>query len=219
MVIAIIAILAAILFPVFAKAREKARQSSCLSNLRQIGTAFHMYKGDYDETYPICGGDLARSASPIEIPLNYWVTALFPYVKNAQLFTCPSDGSPNAYTIAGQTVRLSYGYNAAFGSDGYASWGNRVNVSVNPWVWRPASDGDVAEPARTWIAADCYQPSVFTLTYLRATVGGNQWYATPNQPEHNGGLNFVYADGHAKWITGNAFVQSYTAPAVYWYLN
>ncbi len=48
-VIAIIAILAAILFPVFAKAREKARQTSCLSNLKQIGTAWQMYAQDYDE--------------------------------------------------------------------------------------------------------------------------------------------------------------------------
>src|SRR5690349_19366143 len=51
-VIAIIAILAAILFPVFAKAREKARQTSCLSNCKQIGTGLMMYSQDYDETYP-----------------------------------------------------------------------------------------------------------------------------------------------------------------------
>ncbi len=51
-VIAIIAILAAILFPVFAQAREKARQTTCTSNLKQIGTAFMMYVQDYDETYP-----------------------------------------------------------------------------------------------------------------------------------------------------------------------
>jgi prepilin-type N-terminal cleavage/methylation domain-containing protein len=51
-VIAIIAILAAILFPVFAQARDKARQSSCLSNLKQIGTGLYLYLQDYDETYP-----------------------------------------------------------------------------------------------------------------------------------------------------------------------
>ncbi len=52
-VIAIIAILAAILFPVFARAREKARQTSCLSNLKQIGTAMMMYVQDYDDTFPL----------------------------------------------------------------------------------------------------------------------------------------------------------------------
>src|SRR5438045_950756 len=52
-VIAIIAILAAILFPVFAQAREKARQASCISNMKQIGTALLMYVQDYDEQFPI----------------------------------------------------------------------------------------------------------------------------------------------------------------------
>src|SRR3712207_5058312 len=56
-VIAIIAILAAILFPVFAQAREKARQTSCLSNLKQLGTAAMMYVQDYDETFPTCGAN------------------------------------------------------------------------------------------------------------------------------------------------------------------
>ena len=53
-VIAIIAILAAILFPVFSQAREKARQASCLSNVRQYGMAFNMYQQDYDETIMPC---------------------------------------------------------------------------------------------------------------------------------------------------------------------
>ena len=52
-VIAIIALLAAILFPVFAGAREKARQTACLNNNKQLGLAFVMYLGDYDETYPL----------------------------------------------------------------------------------------------------------------------------------------------------------------------
>src|ERR687884_230020 len=57
-VIAIIAILAAILFPVFAQARDKARSASCLSNLKQMGTAWMMYTQDYDEMFPSsCPGD------------------------------------------------------------------------------------------------------------------------------------------------------------------
>ncbi len=74
-VIAIIAILAAILFPVFAKARDKARQTTCLSNLRQLGNAFLMYGSDYDETFPI----------------QYnWKTNLQPYMKSTQICVCPS---------------------------------------------------------------------------------------------------------------------------------
>src|SRR5687767_10639650 len=76
-VIAIIALLAAILFPVFAQARDKARQSSCLSNTRQIGSALMMYGQDYDEGLPAWG--------------EYrWHVPLKPYVKNLQVFVCPS---------------------------------------------------------------------------------------------------------------------------------
>ena len=97
-VIAIIAILAAILFPVFAQAREKARQTTCTSNLKQIGTAFMMYVQDYDETYPpwtgMCPDPSLRWA------LRYMYPGLVdPYIKNGanvqtgelkDVWACPS---------------------------------------------------------------------------------------------------------------------------------
>ena len=87
-VIAIIAILAAILFPVFARAREKARQTSCLSNLKQLGLAFAMYIQDYDERWPIMYWDSSNSCwQPQGI---YWGGEIAPYVKNSQIFICPS---------------------------------------------------------------------------------------------------------------------------------
>lgn len=112
-VIAIIAILAAILFPVFAKAREKARQISCISNLKQMGTATAMYNQDYDEQfYPHrfnCPGPGASSICPqyVNNPdaakfsggsefRYYWIFMLQPYVKNYQVFACPSN--PGAFT-------------------------------------------------------------------------------------------------------------------------
>lgn len=93
-VIAIIAILAAILFPVFAQAREKARATSCLSNVRQIATATMMYVQDYDETfYP----HVTERVAPIDVPdtaearYPYSIRGkLDPYVKNQQIFKCPS---------------------------------------------------------------------------------------------------------------------------------
>ncbi len=98
-VIAIIAILAAILFPVFAKAREKARQTSCLSNVRQMMTGYLSYAQDYDECLPAtptwCNGGVTSPGSPP----GYWDNqaarkAVFvliqPYMKNWQLFNCPS---------------------------------------------------------------------------------------------------------------------------------
>ena len=104
-VIAIIAILAAILFPVFAQAREKARAISCLSNLRQLGTAFRMYTQDYDEMvvpdYEYVGG---RNAGNI----LYYPDIMYPYVKNAQIFICPdrsfvdSPTAPSPFTDSGR---------------------------------------------------------------------------------------------------------------------
>ncbi|MGC4047551.1 MAG: DUF1559 domain-containing protein [Armatimonas sp.] len=94
-VIAIIAILAAILFPVFAQARDKARQTSCLSNIKQIGTGLMMYVQDYDELYP--GALLAvptvngGSTSDMRMPLDMQI---MPYIKNDKIWTCPSDAGP-----------------------------------------------------------------------------------------------------------------------------
>jgi prepilin-type N-terminal cleavage/methylation domain-containing protein/prepilin-type processing-associated H-X9-DG protein len=104
-VIAIIAILAAILFPVFAQAREKARAISCISNLKQIGTALMMYTQDYDEAFPSV---IANSTQDGGCAPNLewyalgggWVTLANPYIKNGQIYRCPSAESP--YWVAGQ---------------------------------------------------------------------------------------------------------------------
>src|SRR5690242_16421082 len=94
-VIAIIAILAAILFPVFAQAREKARMASCQSNLRQLGLGMSMYIQDYDEKYPAWdwghnNGSQCTSPCTNEA-FDYWASAIFPYVKNVGIYSCPSD--------------------------------------------------------------------------------------------------------------------------------
>jgi len=105
-VIAIIAILAAILFPVFAKAREKARASSCMSNMKQIGLATMQYVNDYDETYP-----LGRTRAGGVSNTGNWAQNIQPYIKSTQVFVCPSnsagknatmpDSDPNGPKIAG----------------------------------------------------------------------------------------------------------------------
>ncbi len=84
-VIAIIAIPAAILFPVFARAREKARQASCQSNLKQIGLAFAMYVSDFDQKYPKAWWLACTGVGP------NWRDVISPYIKNNQLFQCPSN--------------------------------------------------------------------------------------------------------------------------------
>ena len=99
-VIAIIAILAAILFPVFAQAREKARAASCTSNLKQIGLSVRMYLQDYDETYLPWGQSV--TASPAAI--------LDPYIKNYQVWVCPSETNANVRKNLNPTY-VSYMFN------------------------------------------------------------------------------------------------------------
>jgi prepilin-type N-terminal cleavage/methylation domain-containing protein len=82
-VIAIIAILAAILFPVFAQARAKARQTACLSNMKQVGLAFAQYVTDYDGA--IAPAQINNSTGSV----TSWPTLVFPYIKNQDVFVCP----------------------------------------------------------------------------------------------------------------------------------
>ena len=110
-VIAIIAILAAILFPVFAKAREKARQISCASNLKQIGLGIMQYVQDNDETLPVSRHDDTASTP--------WQVQIMPYVKSVGLFKCP-DASDNTFVNgSNNTIPISYvashgGFNNAY---------------------------------------------------------------------------------------------------------
>lgn len=97
-VIAIIAILAAILFPVFAKAREKARQISCLSNMKQLGLGFAQYTQDNDEKSPNGINVYAPGG-------NGWAGEVYPYVKSVQVYKCPDDPT-------GNQVFVSYAYNS-----------------------------------------------------------------------------------------------------------
>src|SRR5438552_3017274 len=97
-VIAITASLAAILFPVFAQAREKARQTACLSNVKQLGLSFAMYSQDYGEKNP-------NGVNWYYPGGNGWAGQTYPYVKNAQIFLCPADS-------AGAGAFSSYGYNS-----------------------------------------------------------------------------------------------------------
>src|ERR1035438_9360122 len=113
-VIAIIAILAAILFPVFAKAREKARTSACSNNAKQIGVAFLQYVQDFDEKYPPYDTDTVSGRYG-------WVMLIQPYIKSTQVFVCPSDTAPanqaasGGWLTAPGNIRTSYIYNWMIG--------------------------------------------------------------------------------------------------------
>ncbi len=192
-VIAIIAILAAILFPVFAQAREKARQTACLSNTKQIGTAFMMYTQDYDEYLPL---------TTYPLPSNSWTDQAQPYIKNRQLFRCPSDDSDN-WNAATNPRRSSYFLNAYMG--GASRFGNLSSVAS------PAGVIYIGESNKN-INRDHFHP--FNWNGNQETPPNPQysgymnsitWSASLGETvelalrRHSGGSNFVYMDGHAKW--------------------
>ena len=207
-VIAIITILAAILFPVFARAREAARASSCLSNLKQIGLAVSMYAADH-EGYPM------HSSLSIVSPRTRWPDYIYPYVKNEQVFNCPSapaDVFRKPWAHNQQSFYGGYGFNYQYLGN------NRFPFS--------APDAAVQAPASTIAVADTQgcgwdagirnagnyvvdpplpsargsRPGGMDNEYYGAGWEcGGQWgcRATPTE-RHNGMINVGFCDGHAK---------------------
>ncbi len=191
-VIAIIAILAAILFPVFAKAREKARQASCLSNVKQINLALNMYAQDYDDTLPCVQ---MRSATTF---YGYWFDVCEPYMKNQQVLVCPS--SPR------QDVGYGWNYpHAGYRLDNH----NQLNRS------------DILYPAEMMLFGDSNNGSYRRYLYC-ACVGhwpfppGIRDATNVIATRHNEGANFGFADGHAKWRMTNGLTGSAADVQRFW---
>ena len=188
-VIAIMAILAAILFPVFAQAREKGRQTACLSNLKQIGVGVAMYAQDYEGFLPAHFNWVWTSAET-----GRFVETLQPYLKNREIFFCPSDRS------ARQPVREWYVWHDQ--TSYYFSWWNFIAWSGRPPVYvgprlldRPVDvyGTPYTSPTKAAVAVDAAakvcQPDF-------RTPPDPSW---PKVPPHNDGYIKLYFDGHAKW--------------------
>ena len=205
-VIAIISILAAILFPVFARARENARRSSCASNLKQIGLATMQYVQDYDGKYFWrCYGDATHPAAPGTAGdcVTYWgpngatsATSGFlqPYVKNTQIFTCPSGNATTAYPSG-------YAYNLVAGVPG--SYGHTV---LSESVVERASEM-IAFYDTQWAlqgyppTADSWNTGTWNVNFCRkpSTGAGDCDSADLHYGRHLDGANASYMDGHVKW--------------------
>jgi prepilin-type N-terminal cleavage/methylation domain-containing protein/prepilin-type processing-associated H-X9-DG protein len=199
-VIAIIAILAAILFPVFAQAREKARMSACLSNVKQLGLGLQMYAQDYDETLPNHATDAANFLAA-NAPQN-WARAMSPYVKNTQIYSCPSapleprlKSSPpplnsyqgNAVLLSVQGTALARVPNPAdiiFCQESFFNW----NI-----IWNRPYQSRVSPPGfQYWHLVDCRAQFAGPPTIMDGCV---EQYNS----RHFDGGNLVFADGHAKF--------------------
>ena len=165
-VIAIIAILAAILFPVFAQAREKARQTSCLSNFKQVNIGLMMYVQDYDEVLiPANTNGYSQGCLGCGHPDYVWPELIQPYIKNWQIFRCPSD--PNA-TDQGLDRQFGRDDRPADDPNLHYYWGSRTDIGLNyvflsPWVYDsarefwgsvPVSLAAINSPAATMMSGD-----------------------------------------------------------------
>ncbi|MFP4248112.1 MAG: type II secretion system protein [Armatimonadota bacterium] len=206
-VIAIIAILAAILFPVFARAREKARTTSCLNNVRQVATAFAMYRTDYDSRMPM---DWYQSEDSNRV--YRWVHAIYSYAgSNDQIFQCPSrptstdvNWSPPYNTFgpfssyyychhflstesetdirAQDTIMMMDGW--FFSEDNRGDW---MIGMFNSWPDVDSTTLTPAEHMAGWVNGDT------DADYVNAEI-------LRNMNRHNDGVNAAYVDGHGKWI-------------------
>jgi len=207
-VIAIIAILAAILFPVFAKARESARAASCKSNLKQIGAGWMMYVQDYDEKTPLnwwsdnpCSGPAGAFPNSPRGGQPIMFQRIQPYVKNAAVLICPSDGAPTqgadgvGPALPGAAdncvnVRFSYSSSDEAGGLGNAALGLGMGAGMAAFQ----------APAQMYLAFDSQryygtpENNIDSFGWMPENNGINADFVA----RHNGVLNCVFCDGHVK---------------------
>jgi prepilin-type N-terminal cleavage/methylation domain-containing protein/prepilin-type processing-associated H-X9-DG protein len=220
-VIAIISILAAILFPVFARARENARKAACMSNLKQIGLAVQMYLQDYDGIFPFARNwypnEGAYTATSTSDPLpGSWYTILQPYTKSYQVFICPTagpitDSSGKLNFSGGYGWNVSgtknYGYYSGIGN-GFGAYLGAAGTPTGDRV----NEASVSEPSQTILVTDPSSSGytgngIYAIGYIKSYIpvlhGGQvgPFYASPVVvPEFSGGGNYLFADGHVKYL-------------------
>ncbi len=217
-VIAIIAILAAILFPVFARARAKAYQTQCLSNMKNLGTAYKIYLADYKSWYP----HMAR-VHYLYDPDHGWYGSMMSYIGDGNILVCPAltdFGSGSYRTSPRYEYReSSYAYNArrindsSFGDDETIKGGLTLAVVCDPDYdaypnkrrYFPANEAWLDDPSNTVLLAEVH------CTYKHSLRGGgNCWtnhegsqHTSALDFRHNNGMNVTFADGHADWLMSN----------------
>lgn len=226
-VIAIIAILAAILFPVFAKAREKARQTTCASNLKQLGLAFIQYEQDNDENFP--NYDLTGRTPPYTV-YNSWAGAIYPYVKSTGVYACPDDPSNvpagNALVSYWENINLTVfngysGLTIGLNSAKLNAPSNTVLLfeSQGPGNADEAATGYVSianltsgNDTQSWADWDSFTPGKLGPGLIAdcQPPGGIPFITSPTI--HDPGANYLAADGHVKYLLpGKVSVGLYNA--------
>jgi prepilin-type N-terminal cleavage/methylation domain-containing protein len=226
-VIAIIAILAAILFPVFAQAKEAAKKSACIAQSRQIGTALTLYLTDYDSRYP---QEHRHTDDPVTADATAQLEAedygspfdkLLPYVKandtaKVGLYICPADADPHGSSV------LDTDGNCIGSSPLAPPPGPLNSFLLNAYYLFGATESQIDSPAQSIYIAE--RKGTF------CDVHYHPWLAETEMPtsssdhanpvaiaasRHNGGSNFVYAEGHARWRTFGQTRQPFSGHVKY----
>lgn len=195
-VIAIIAILAAILFPVFMQVKDKARQSACFSNMKQIGVGTMQYLSDYNETYPFFRmGDGWNSPGKWQ---STWSYILQRYISTAKVFQCPSGANnpagpmfPVSWNLGIRHDYLTPAYGWPHNPKGLYLFGC-LDWYGNP-PWPAAKTSEVRTPSRVVMVYET-MPG-----YYPGYCYGWFWPTYYARGIHNGGCNFAFGDGHARW--------------------
>ncbi len=169
-VIAIIAILAAMLLPALNKARENGRRAACMSNIKQLGLACLLYTEDFNSALP---ATQYWSAAPGAGVTGGWTPTIFPYLKNAEVFKCPSD------------PEHTYGPGGTFLD--YCGNGTALGFFIDRWKYLR----DYTRQVETAMIMDGYAET------LPPSYGYGLFY---DERRHNGGLNVCYMDGHVAWL-------------------
>jgi len=236
-VIAIIAILAAILFPVFARARQKAQQAVCLANCKQIGLALMMYVNDYQMCFPMYSQDVYDySTTPPTLLYNWYdyngvyrkgvAAVLRPYIKNEKMFWCPVAAAQDTDFTAFPQCDPTVGGSGGASGPGFASMADVPDrytycgglSTYNYWVpgWEPRFYDMIPKPSQVAILWDGNFTHGFWAGFdvrrgLAATVPTSSWDFTAVR--HQGGGNFVFADGHAQWYNTQWLVDDWSEAA------
>jgi len=194
-VIAIIAILAAMLLPALAQAREKARSISCTNQLKQINLAAFMYANDFEETLPWLEPYSTGSR------LSFIQDRIDPYLKASQSWKCPSStywatyGVPTAYLTpaSAPTTPVTYGVHDNLV---YCNWaGNIDHFGRN--TPRPQKLGMVQRPSAIYFWLD----ATYYTTWFRTSSGIDAGGVDRMRFPHNNGLNVAFVDGHVSWYS------------------
>ena len=215
-VITIIAILTAILFPVFVKVRERAMDMTCVSNLRQLGLAYDEYISDFDQTTPSMDMNLEPGGIDGSGIVPKWYIPLEAYISSQRILICPdrtSQFNPQG-NGAGESVGpdplgcydnwnttgfcFGYGYNDGIVSDtGYGLLQSQINVPIKTRAGRNVAQ--ITDPSSTLAFGDTYDGPGYSIASDNI-LSTHPNLTSPANLRHNARFNFAFVDGHVQNI-------------------